>query len=91
LASVVNVNLNVTYNSAMWLDDANLNETEEYFDVNLMVSSTEMVINKTIIGVQVNNLFNALQYSNFRANAFGNRYFEAASPMHFGLFLQYKM
>lgn len=91
LASVVNANLNVTYNSAMWLDDANLNETKEYFDVNLMVSSTEMVINKTIIGVQVNNLFNALQYSNFRANALGNRYFEAASPMHFGLFLQYKM
>ena len=91
VASMANIYLNVTYNDAMWLDDANLTKTKEYFDVNLVVSSTEQFIKNTIIGLQVNNVFNALQYSNFRANALGNRFYEAASPMHLGLFIQYKM
>lgn len=91
IAAIANIHFNVTYNAPMWLDDANLTKTKDYFDMNLMFSTTEILVKKTIIGVQVNNIFNTLQYSNFRANAIGNRYFEAASPMHLSLFIQYKM
>jgi iron complex outermembrane receptor protein len=91
LGDIIDANLNVSFNSSMWLDDANLSETGTYVDMNFVLATTPSLLKKVLVGVQVNNLFNTLQYSNFRANAVAGRYFEAASPMHFGLFAQYKL
>jgi iron complex outermembrane recepter protein len=91
ISEIFDVNLNVSFNSSMWLDDANLSKTDAYVDMNFVLATTPSLLKKVLVGVQVNNLFNTLQYSNFRANAVASRYFEAASPMHFGLFAQYKL
>ena len=91
IGNIIDANLNVSFNSSMWLDDANLTKTDAYVDMNFVLATTSSLLKKVKIGVQVNNLFNTLQYSNFRANAVASRYFEAASPMHFGLFVQYKL
>jgi len=91
IGNIIDANFNLSFNSSMWLDDANLTKTKAYVDMNFVLATTSTLLKKVQIGVQVNNLFNTLQYSNFRANALGSRYFEAASPMHFGLFAQYKL
>ncbi|MBC7884088.1 MAG: TonB-dependent receptor [Saprospiraceae bacterium] len=78
----------ISYCGKMFLDDANLNSSESFEEVNIVISSGTGFSKTILIGSQVNNLFNLMTYSNFRTNAVGQRYFEAASPAYIGIFLK---
>jgi iron complex outermembrane receptor protein len=78
-------------NSRMWLDDANLVETKPYSEINFVLSSGSKLSKRLTIGLLGNNVLNLTEYSNFRTNAAGQRYYEAASPMHFGVFLKARL
>ena len=88
LKNVVNIQVLSAYNSNMWLDDANLAEAKSYGELNMVLTSGSKLSKTLSIGVQGNNIFNLMKYSNFRTNAAAQRYYEAASPMHFGAFLK---
>ena len=87
----VMVQILASSNSSMWLDDANLVETKPYSEINFLLSSGSKLSKRLTIGLLGNNVFNLTEYSNFRTNAAGQRYYEAASPMHFGVFLKARL
>ena len=66
-----------------FLDDANVNETQSYFECNLR-SSYRLQLRRTGIHMSagLNNLLNAFYYSNLRINAAAGRYYEAAPTRH---------
>ncbi|MBL0099790.1 MAG: hypothetical protein IPP49_06810 [Saprospiraceae bacterium] len=84
----IDFNVLLSYYSKMMLNDGNDSFTDPSYECNMALSSSEKLSQHFIIGLQANNLFNLTQYSNFRANAAFQRYYEAASPMHFGVFVK---
>ena len=81
--------INTTYNSPMYLDDANKTQVLGFYEINGAVQTGPKVSSKITAGMTVNNLFDLMDYSNFRANATLGRYYEAASPQNFSLFVKY--
>ena len=79
---------NLGYNSSMFLDDANKAKSNSFFEINGTLYSGENLSKKLTIGITSNNLFDLMNYSNFRVNAASQRFYEAASPMHFGIFVK---
>ena len=88
LFKTIDFNVLLSYYSKMMLNDDNDSFTDPSYECNMALSSSEKLSQHFIIGLQANNLFNLTQYSNFRANAALQRYYEAASPMHFGVFVK---
>lgn len=91
LRDIANIQMLAGYNSSMWLDDANITESKSYGEINTVLTSGSRLSKTITLGVQGNNLINLMKYSNFRTNAAAQRYFEAASPMHFGVFLKARL
>ncbi|MBK7633570.1 MAG: hypothetical protein IPJ13_04165 [Saprospiraceae bacterium] len=83
--------INTTYNSPMYLDDANKTQVLGFYEINGAVQTGPKISSKITAGMTVNNLFDLMDYSNFRANATLGRYYEAASPQNFSIFLMYKL
>ena len=88
LFKTIDFNVLLSYYSKMMLNDGNESFTDTSYECNMALSSSEKLSQHFIIGLQANNLFNLTQYSNFRANAAFQRYYEAASLMHFGVFVK---
>ncbi len=76
------------FTDKMYLDDANLNNTRPYGEINLVWTTGPKLFRKYTLGFQANNVLNLMPYSNFRINAAGQRFYEAASPAHFGVFFK---
>lgn len=73
------------YTSGMFLDDANISNSDALQEVQLSLATGSEFSTTWRFGILVNNAINTLKYSNFRVNAAGGRYFEAASPFHIGV------
>lgn len=84
----VNTQINGSYNSQMYLDDANKNKSPAFYEVNAALYTGTKISSRLSVGLTANNLFDLMDYSNFRANATLGRYYEAASPMNFSLFVK---
>lgn len=80
--------INISYNSAMYVDDANKTKVNGFYEINGAVQTGLKVSSRFTAGLTANNLFNLMDYSNFRANATLGRYYEAASPQNFGLYVR---
>jgi iron complex outermembrane receptor protein len=91
LLSLVEVDLLAGYVGAMWLDDANTVKSDWYPEINATLTTSPGLFKKVQAGIQINNMFSLMKYSNFRANAAALRYYEGASPMHFGFFVSGKL
>ncbi|MBK9735590.1 MAG: TonB-dependent receptor [Saprospiraceae bacterium] len=89
VSSYVSAEGTIAYNGVMWLDDVNFTKSKAYVDANIVFGTTSKYSKKITLGLQVNNIFNSLVYSNFRANAAAGRYYEAASQRNIGCFVQY--
>jgi len=87
----INMSFFYGYNHKMFLDDANLTHSDSFSEINAVVSSGPELSKNMTIGIQCNNFLNLMKYSNFRPNAAAQRFYEAASPMHFGLFLKVEL
>lgn len=87
----ISTEINMAYNSSMWLNDANTTATDGYGEINLLLSTTETFSKKIQIGISGNNLFNLMPYSNFRVNAVNMRYFEVATPMYGSIFFRWNI
>jgi hypothetical protein len=72
------------YTSGMFLDDANISTSDMMQEVQLSLTTGSKFSNILRCGILINNALNTAKYSNFRVNAAGGRYFEAASPFHIG-------
>jgi iron complex outermembrane recepter protein len=81
--------INVSYNSAIFVDDANKTKVNGFYEINGAIHTGSKISSKFTAGITANNLFNLMDYSNFRANATLGRYYEAASPQNFSLFVKY--
>jgi len=79
------------FTSAVFLEDANRVKTNAIQEVQLSLSTGFKFSKTWRLGILINNMLNTAQYSNFRANAAGGRYFEAASPIHAGFNLSVRL
>lgn len=84
LSDFLYVHILWNYTSGMFLDDANTSYSDAMQEVQLSLATGTKFSNTWRFGIMVNNALNTLKYSNFRVNAAGGRYFEAASPFHIG-------
>lgn len=84
-SDLVNVHILWNYTSGMFLDDANISYSDALQEVQLSLATGTKFSTTWRFGIMVNNALNTLKYSNFRVNAAGGRYFEAASPFHMGI------
>lgn len=83
------LNSSLQYNSGLFLNDENSVKEEGFFDGNLQLIYKPIKDRNLKVGLNFNNIFNTRKYSNLRANAFGGRYYEAASSRSIGLFINY--
>ncbi len=88
---IIRLQVNAAFNSKMYLDDANKTMSKPFYEINATINSGLKISKIFTFGITANNLFNLMDYSNFRSNAAAQRYYEAASPMHFGFFLKYML
>ncbi len=80
-----------SYLSPLYLNDANSVKSPGQGNISLQMNSGHKINKNLTFGFQLHNLFNLTRYSNFRANAAGNRYFETASPPNLSVFIQYQL
>lgn len=89
IANIFRFELTGGYNHKLYLDDANLTTIQGYGECHLAIHTHEKISKRITAGIQIQNLFNLLEYSNFRANAAFSRYYEAASPQYLGVMMRY--
>lgn len=86
---IIDASISASFSSPVWLNDANTVKVSNLGDVNVLVQTNELFSKNISIGFNIHNMFNTLKYSNFRANAAGNRFFEAASRRNVSFYVKY--
>jgi len=89
LRDLLVTNINLGYSSNFFLDDANKAGTNGIYELNVAIYTGKKIFHRLSLGITLKNVFGLLEYSNFRANAAAQRYYEASSPMSFGVLGRY--
>ena len=87
----IEINSSLQYNSGLFLNDENSVKENGFFDGNLQMVYQPIKDRSIKMGLNFNNIFNTREYSNLRANAFGGRFYEAASSRFVGLFINFSI
>lgn len=77
--------------SGMYLNDTNTRKSPAQWGLQGLLHTGQKISARWTIGIQLQNIFDWTQYSNFRLNAAGERFYEAASPFGMSAFLQWKI
>lgn len=87
----IDVNYLHLFISSMYLNSLNTVKSPNSLDAQITISTRPSLLKGWTIGIQVNNAYNTMKYSNYRINAAANRYYEIASPRHFGVLVRREM
>ena len=77
--------------SGLFLNDSNTRKSPDQWSLQGLIHTGQKISPRWTLGIQLQNIFDWTEYSNFRLNAAGERFYEAASPFGMSAFFQWKM